>query len=176
MANNRATKRLAICAMLSALGVVFLWMGALIEVVDLSVAVLASLLCVFAVIEFGGSAPWLVFAVTAVLSLILLPNKSAAAAYAIFFGYYPIVKEKLEKLPAFFAWLWKEVIFHVALVLLWLAWQFLLFPGETVLPGGRLWLIAALLLAEAVFLLYDVALTRLISFYLVRLRHRLRLK
>ena len=36
--------------MLSALGVVLLSLGALIEVIDISMAVIASLLCVFAVI------------------------------------------------------------------------------------------------------------------------------
>ncbi|MBQ3000089.1 MAG: hypothetical protein IJD64_06490, partial [Clostridia bacterium] len=73
--NAQRTKRLAVCAMLSALGVVMLGIGSIISVMDISMAVIASLFCIFAVIEYGGAAPWLVFFVTGVLSL-LLPQKA----------------------------------------------------------------------------------------------------
>ena len=56
-----SAKKLAVCAMLSALGVVLLSLGALISVMDISMAVIASLLCIVAVIEYGGSAPWMVY-------------------------------------------------------------------------------------------------------------------
>ena len=167
------TRKLTVCAMLSALGVVLLWLGSVVEVVDVSMAVIASLLCVFAVIEYGGGAPWMVFAVTAILSLILVPQKTPAVMYAIFFGYYPILKEKLERLPKLVAWLSKEAIFNVALILMLVLSRFLLFGSET----QATWLyIAVALLAELVFPLYDVALTRLISFYIYHLRRRFRIK
>lgn len=158
--------------MLAALGVVLLWLGSLVEVVDVSMAVVASLLCVFAVIEYGGGAPWMVFGVTAILSLILLPQKTPAAMYAIFFGYYPILKEKIERLPRLGAWLVKEAVFNVALVLMLVTSRFLLFSADA--PTTYLYLAVALL-AEVIFPVYDIALTRLISFYVYRLRQRLRL-
>ncbi len=167
------TKRLTVCAMLSALGVVLLYLGSVIEVVDLSMAVLASLACVFAVIEYGRSAPWLVFAVTAVLSVLLLPNKSPAVMYTLFFGYYPILKEKLEKLAKPLCWLLKEIVFNTALVLLLIFMRSLL-----IIPAGIspvLYLIA-IVLCEAVFILYDIAMTRLISFYVYKLRSRFNFK
>jgi hypothetical protein len=46
--------------MLSALGVVLLYIGSLVEALDLSAAVLASLACIIAVIEYGKGAPWAV--------------------------------------------------------------------------------------------------------------------
>ena len=61
--------------MLAALGVVFLYIGSVVQVMDITMAVVASLCCTFAVIEFGGSYPWLVYAVTGVASLIVLPQK-----------------------------------------------------------------------------------------------------
>lgn len=170
--NNAA--RLTVCAMLCALGVVLLLLGSFVEVIDISMAVIASLLCVFAVIEYGGSAPWLVFAVTAILSLLLLPNKTPAVMYAFFFGYYPILKEKLEKLQKVLSWTLKIVIFNIALVLVFLAVRFVLMPTVSVEP---LWLLIPLIaLAEAVFVLYDIAMTRLITFYIVRLRERFKFR
>ena len=174
MSGKTNTKQLTVCAMLAALGVVLLWIGSILEVAEISMAVIASLLCVIAVIEYGGSAPWLVFAATSALSLLLLPNKGIAVTYAVFFGYYPIVKEKLEKRPRVMRWVLKELIFHAALVALLVIWKWLLFPTAEI-PSPMIYFILVVL-AEIVFVLYDVALTRLISLYLFRIRQRLRFK
>ena len=174
MSGKTNTKQLTVCAMLTALGVVLLWIGSVLEVAEISMAVIASLLCVLAVIEYGGAAPWLVFAATGVLSLLLLPNKGVAVAYVLFFGYYPIVKEKLEKRARVMRWVLKEIVFNVALVALLAVWKWLLFPGATV--GSPMLVVILVVLCEIVFVLYDIALTRLISLYLFRIRQRLRFK
>ncbi len=159
--------------MLCALGVVILWLGSFITVMDLSMAVIASLLCVVAVIEYGGAWPWMIYAATSVLSLVLIPNKEVASLYAIFFGFYPIIKEKLEKRSRVFAWVCKELIFLVALVSCFAVWK-IFFPQDLMISIPiPLWVVLILML-ELVFVLYDVALTRLISFYVYRLRQRFR--
>ena len=171
--NAQRTKRLAVCAMLSALGVVVLGIGSVISVMDISMAVIASLFCIFAVIEYGGAAPWLVFLVTGVLSL-LLPQKAPAAMYLLFFGYYPILKEKLEKHRKSVAWLLKEAVFQVALVIMLLLYHFVFMAPGANIPWTMYVFLA--LLAEIVFPIYDIALTRLITLYLFRLRKRFRIK
>lgn len=170
------TKKLTVCAMLAALGVVLLYLGSLVEVLDISMAAIASLTCIIAVIEYGKSAPWAVFGVTAVLSLILLPNKTPAALYAIFFGFYPILKEKIEKLPRLPSWVIKELVFNVCLAGMCAAIYYLSTTGQNTLLSSP-WMIAATIAAaEVVFVLYDIALTRLISFYIINLRHRFKFK
>ncbi len=173
MSRREQTRKLTTCAMLTALGVVLLYLGSMIELVDIALAVLASLLCVFAVIEYGGSAPWLVFAVTGILSLILLPQKTPAVMYLLFFGYYPILKEKLERRSRVVSWVLKELVFNASLALM-----LLLSHTTMVAPGAEPLLLYAafVLLAEVVFPIYDIALTRLISLYLYRLRRRFRIK
>ncbi len=175
MTGKDTTKRLTVCAMLSALGVVLLLLGSIINVIDISMAVIASLLCVFAVIEYGKSAPWLVFAVTSILSLLLLPAKAPAVMYLLFFGYYPIIKEKIEKKPRAVAWLLKELTFNLALLLLLVLSHLVLFPGGE-LSTMLLYYAVLAVMAEVAFPLYDIALTRLISLYLVRIRPRFRFK
>ncbi len=167
-------KQLTVCALLAALGVVLLSVGRLIGVLDASMAVLASLTCVIAVIEYGKAAPWLVFAVTAVLSIVLQPDNTAAWMYLLFFGFYPILKEKLEKLGGVLSWVFKELIFNVALVAMALLMKFILAPAADSEP----WFMYVILvvLCEAVFVLYDVALTRMISFYIYRIRKKFKLK
>ena len=167
------TKRLTVCAMLSALGVVLLWLGSAVEIVDISMAVIASLLCVFAVIEYGGSAPWLIFSVTGVISVLLLPQKTPAVMYLLFFGYYPIIKEKIEKHRRVVSWAIKEAVFNLALIVMLLISK-LTFLADGVEPW--IFYAAFALLAEIAFPIYDIALTRLITLYIVKLRTRIRIK
>ena len=168
------TKRLTMCAMLAALGVVLLYVGSIIEVLDISMAVIASLACIIAVIEYGKGAPWAIYAVTSVLSVILLPNKTPAAFYALFFGFYPILKEKFEKRGKRICWILKEAVFNVSLAAMAIATYFLTTTGDNTLFTSPTFIAITVVAAELVFVLYDVALTRLISFYIVSIRNRLK--
>ncbi|MBQ8818994.1 MAG: hypothetical protein IJZ83_10465 [Clostridia bacterium] len=159
--------------MLAAVGVILLYLGSMVELIDISMAVIASLLCVFAVIEYGKSAPWLVFGVTAVLSLLLLPQKTPALMYTLFFGYYPILKEKFEKLNITLCWILKECVFNVALILILVSMKYLLFESLNI---SFMLYVIAVVLCEVVFVVYDFALTRLISLYVYKLRNRFKIK
>lgn len=175
MGVRKQTKYLTVSAMLCALGVILLSLGSLIEVLDMTAAVLASLLCVYAVIEMGRAYPWLIWLVTSALSLLLLPQKTPALFYALLAGFYPILKEKLEKLSRPIAWLLKLAVLHLSLVAIVLGlWVF--FPASLDM-GGTKWMLIALYIASvACFVLYDIALSRVITFYLFKLRNRFRIK
>ena len=67
------TKKLAFSAIISSLAVVFLYIGALFDVLDLSVAALASLCVLWVMVEFGTRWALSVYAVTSVLALLRLP-------------------------------------------------------------------------------------------------------
>ena len=162
---------MALCAVLSALGVVLLYLGSFIEVLDLSVALLASLAIVVLVIERGGAYPWMTYCVTALLSLLLLPNKVPALVYACFMGFYPILKEKIEGLrlrPV--RVLIKLIAFNLSVLLMWFVARVVM--GEVTI-GAHVAVVWGLL--NGVFLFYDYALTVLISSYLRVWRKRLKL-
>lgn len=112
------TRRLTMGAMFTALGVVLLWLGAVIEILDLSLAAIASFLTVLGVIELGGAFPWLVWVATSVLSLLLLPAKFPALVYLLFAGVYPMVKAIFERRHHILAWVLKLSFFNTALLVL----------------------------------------------------------
>lgn len=170
---RKKTRRLAICAILSALGVVILYLGALVEVLDVSAAAIASLFCVLAVIEMGGAWPWLIYFVVSILSLVLLPVKSSAVLFVLLLGYYPILKAYFERLRLLVSWVLKLVTCNVALAAILLLSRILVSETVSLDPWYYVGLYA---LGNAVFVLYDLALTRLISTYLRRLRGRLGIK
>ena len=169
---RKATRYLTTSAVLAALGVIFLAFGAFVEVLDLTMAAVASLTVVFAVIELRGKYPLLVYLVTSVLALLLLPSKTPALVYLLFAGYYPILKVLLEGyLSRAASWLLKILAFNVAAVAIVLVSVkvLMLYTIE-----WQAWYILLLLPLNAVFAVYDVALTRLITAYMLRLRGRFR--
>ena len=172
---SKKIKNLALCSVLAAFGVVILMLGSFIEALDLSAATIASLLVVVAVLEAKGFWPWLTYAVTATVALLLLPTKTAAIMY-LFFGYYPIVKSKLEKLPKVFSYILKFIVFNVSLVAVFLVFE-LLFTGISVelVPGigKNITYLIYCALGNVIFMLYDILITRLVSLYIFKLRDRI---
>ena len=172
---RKKTKYLTVSAMLCALGTVCLMLGALIDVLDITVSVLASLFCLYAVIEIGGAYPWGIYAATSILSLVLLPVKTPALFYAAFAGFYPILKQHVERLPKLPMYLLKLLIFHASFGIIALAFR--LFLSEELQSDSFFWLPLLLYLASLLtFCLYDLALSRVITFYRIRLHSRFRIK
>ena len=173
----KKTKKLALCAILSALGAVILFIGSVIDVLDLSSAMFASMLILFVVVEIGGAWTWLTYSVTALTGILLLPNKLPAVIY-ILVGYYPIVKEKLERLPRLISWIAKLFGFNLSLIavfgilkLFFSSVSIELFPGMNAIYTYIIYFSVG----NLIFVLYDVLLTRLVSFYILKLRKRLRI-
>ena len=165
----KGTRALTVAAILCALGVTLLAIGSLFQFLDISMAALASFLVIFAVIEMGGKYPFLIFVVTALLSILLVPYKTAPLLYLCFAGYYPMLKAVLEgRLPRVWAWVLKVVVFNAALALT----LFLSLKLFAAFDLPELWYYLAFPVCSVVFVVYDVALTRVISAYLFRWRQR----
>lgn len=176
MKNNNTRKRtrlIAYGAILSALSVGLLFMGSLLSVLDLTAAVLASLSVVFMVCEAGKLPAFATYAVTSLLSLLLLPDKYAAVLFAGFFGYYPIVKSVLEtKLKK------RSICIIAKIICFTIALSAELFIGIKFFSAEYLvgwYLVGLIALEEITFVIYDKALSRVITYYYSRLRALLRL-
>ena len=165
-------KRIVVTGVLVALSVIILYLGCAIEVLDLTMSAIVSLLVVVIVIEMGYKYAWFAYVATAVLSLVLLPQKTPAIFYTCFMGFYPIIKSHVERLgSALFRWIIKLVAGNAALVaMFWLISIFV--PDE--FEGGLL-LVGTYALGLAAFIMYDVALTKLITFYFIKLRDRIKI-
>ncbi len=162
--------------MLCALGVIILGLGSVIEVLDITVAVLASLLIVYAVIEIGGIYPWLIWIVTSIIALVLLPLKTPVLFYALLTGYYPILKQKIERRMARLpSWAIKIGVLAVSLGVMW-AVMWLFAPTLLETTGGWVMIAATLALGVFAFVLYDFCLTKMITVYFVKLQKRFRIK
>jgi len=175
--DNKNTKKIALSAILSATGVILLFFGSLVEVLDLSSAAAAGFVVVVAVIELGKSYPVMIYFAVSVLSFLTLPNKFPALFFIFFGGLYPIFKYYFERFHPAVAWALKFSMFNIFLAFMILSVNFLVGRGVLSLSGeGYLsdffgnFKIVVFLLANFVFLLYDIAMTGVINLYIIKIR------
>ena len=156
--------------MLIAVGVVAIVLGSLLDVLDLCTAAFTALLCVVVMIEYGKLYPWGVYLATALLSLMLAPQKGAAMVYAAF-GYYPILKAYIERLPRVAEKVVKGALF-LTLELILITLTDLITGADELMP----WYYYAVLyvMGFATLWLYDVLISRLVSRYLAQWRERVK--
>ena len=95
---RRLIRSTVLSAMLSAIGVVILWLGYVSRVADLASVAFAATLIVVAQIELGSPWKWLIGIVTALLSFLLLPDKLLTIIYFFFGALYPLLKFEVQKL------------------------------------------------------------------------------
>lgn len=101
---------------MAALALVIMSMGTLIPVATYVCPMLCILILKGVVRTCGNRIGGAWFGAVAILSLLLAPDKEAAAVFCAI-GYYPIVKPALDRkrLP----WLWKGLLFNVSILALY---------------------------------------------------------
>lgn len=137
----------------------------------------ASVVMLFAVLELGRGWSVGVYAATAILALLVLPSKEAAVLFAVFFGYYPIIKALLEKkkLRRVAEWAIKLVMFlTIVSAAYYLMIRFMGIEFEEIGKYGRAAVPVLLLFGAVAFVAYDFCLTLFVSEYLRRWQKRFR--
>ena len=164
---RRRTVRLAVSAFAAALSFVAMFLGVTFGVLDLCSLVFASLAVAFCYIEMRGAYPYLVWLVTSVLAFIFIPDKLVCFEYALFAGIYPMLKFRVARLPAAVGWVIKLAAFNAALTVCAVISKFVLaLDADTGLAFG--WILY--LAGNGMFVLYDLALSSVSAFYILRLR------
>lgn len=150
----------ALGGVLAALGVVIMCLGTLIPVATyicpMVCILMAQLMRKLCGVRYG----WAWYGAVALLSVLLSPDKEAAAVFAAL-GYYPMVKPRLErtKIP----WLWKALLFNaVILALYWVMMHLLGMDAlaEEFAEAGRAMTAVMLLLGNVIFFLLDRVLSK----------------
>ena len=166
--------KIALGGLLTALGVVLMFLTGLIPIGTYALPAIAGVLLIVAVIEIGAKWAWMIYAAVAVLSLLFAADKEAALLFVLFFGYYPVLKSFLERISnKVLSWISKFAVFNVAVVAcFFLAVNFLQLPEDSFTVFGIYLPWVFLILGNAVFLIYDIALSGLVAIYVEKLHHR----
>lgn len=165
---NHKTRRLVLCAMMAALSLLFLFIGTFLPTGRMALCALAGLFIGAVVTQYRLPAGGLTYATVSVLSLLVLPSKGIALMFVLVFGLYALVKSLIEMMHRLvLEWICKLLFCGV-----WTAVFLYGLPGllteSFVIPG---WAPSLLFAATGTaFVLYDIALTQILTFLDNRLR------
>ena len=174
---HKRSFQIALGGIVCALGLVSLMLTGFIPFATYSLPCIAGFLLVVVVVECGAKWAWVCYTATALLSLMITPDREAAIMYVAFFGSYTMIKQQLERrLKLVTVWVCKLAIFNVAVVAAYGITIYLLGMKELLqdMEGfGTFSLLFTLGLGNVVFILYDIAMTRILSLYLLVLRKKI---
>ena len=174
---NRLSFRLSLCGILAALMIAIMLLGTMIPATTYICPALAGVLLIPVVWEFGFRTGGLLYLAVALLSLFLTPDKEAGLFFVLLFGWYPLLRPKLQhirrKLPRVIL---KLALFNLSLVAIFALLLFV-FVMPDLQADAQTWtgllLVGMLLLVNVTFLIYDTLLARVSDLYVCRLRPKL---
>ena len=171
----RKTHELALCGVLCALAVAFLWLSGVLPLSTYFWPILASSVLLIAREECRASYAWSCFAASAILGLLLCADKEASLVFC-FLGYYPLLKPKFDAISSrMLRFAAKLGLCTVTMGLLYalLLFVFKLPAVVQEVSGSAPWLLAAIVLVGLVlFFVYDLAIDRVAVIYAHRRKKR----
>lgn len=164
----KASKKIAFSSILAAISVIMMLIGSFFGSLDLTAAAIASFCIIIAVIEMGYKSAFIIYAVASAISLVLLPSRMPAVYFAVFLGYYPLIKSLSERFSVAVSYVVKFGTYFLAYAVLSVI-VISFFPEAEI----RKYHIYICFIGAVVFLVYDIALTRVIGSYCKTLRYRM---
>ena len=163
------TGKITLCAMMAALASLFM-LTSYFPYLTYAIPAMAGLFIMVAVIETNAKWAAVAYLASAVITA-LVAEPEAKMLYILFFGYYPILKAVFEKLKSrLLEYLLKFGVLNTAIIF---AYSFVAkLIGVDLSDMGDFGKYSSLILlvgANIVFVLYDIAVTRMAAFYMVRL-------
>ena len=173
---QKPTFRLAFCSAAAALEVVLMMVTSLVRIGTYALPCFAGLLTIAVVIEYKCKWAFGVFGVTAVLSFFLSGDKEAVVMFIALFGYYPILKNIIERYNknAVVRWIIKLFVFNAAAVGSFFVVTLILeIPASEFSIFGVYLPYVFLLAGNVFFILYDLSINVFVRFYVQRLTNAL---
>ena len=164
------SRQMALCGLLSALAVVCLLLGGVIPAATFCAPILAMAALLPVLEEVGAGAAAAAYGAAAVLGLLLVPDRELALVY-LCFGWYPILRPQIARIPLRLGRLAARLaVFNAVTALLYGLILRLLGLTADLTEASRWMNLALLVMGNAVFLLLDLALARLTTLWRLRLR------
>ncbi len=168
----KQSSKCAIGGIVASLSLVLMISVAVVPFLTYALPAIAGAMMIFAVIEIDKKWAFGIYAAVAILGIFLVPDKEVAVMYLAFFGYYPILKSLIEsKCSRVIEWVLKLASFLSTIVISY--FLMIKFMGVTIdeFDTWGKWAIPILLgMGTFAFVIYDMALTRLVLLYNLKWR------
>lgn len=170
---RRKSREIAFCGVLAALAAVILLLGGVIPAATYCCPILAMIVLLPVLEEFGVGMAWTAYAAVSILALLLVPDKETAAVY-VFFGGYPMIQPLLNRIRLRGLRLAAKLAYCNLTVFILYALLIYLFALNDVVRDfqgmSRTFFMVLLLLGNFLFLAMDLALARMRLLWKKKLR------
>lgn len=166
------TKKITLSGLMIALASIFM-LASYFPYLTITISFFAGLFIMVLVIEIDKKWALLSYLVSAVI-VFLLAEPEAKLLYIAFFGYYPIIKALFESLKnRVIEYILKFLVYNAAIIFAYtvLAATFGVSLGD-MNEFGKYTAVILLVVANILFPIYDVALSRVAAFYMIRLHDK----
>lgn len=166
------SKVIAYSGVATALSVVMLFLGSIFWVLGYTMPLVASLVMIILLDSISQKSALLTFISTSIISFILLNDKECVLLYILFFGYYPLIRDKINDIkPKFLSYLLKFITFNAAMVLTQVLCVYVFgIPFDDML--GKWGIVVFVLCLNLVFVVFDKLYTLLLRLYRIKLKKK----
>lgn len=169
----KKSREIAYSGVVSALSVVMLFLGSVVWVLGYTMPLFASIIMIILLDSVSTKSALLCYISTSALSLLLLNDKECALIYALFFGFYPIVRDRINSVkPKILMIAVKYLYFNTAMIAAQLLCYYVFaIPFDDVL--GKWGIVILIACLNLVFFIYDRLYTLLLRLYKLKLKKRI---
>ncbi len=161
------TVKTALGGMCIGLSAALMMLASIIPFLTYAIPALAAILVMFMRIECDWKWALGVYAGTAIVSALVVPEKEAVAIYIALIGYYPLLKLLFDKLPKIVGYIVKAAFFVGVIVATYYIIMHIFGISTELLEDTQGFMIPLLVvLGLAAFIMYDIAIEKLeIAYY-----------
>jgi len=167
MSNLKRTSRITLSAIMASLATAFMLLSFFPYFVY-AIPAFAGLFIMVVVIEINKKWALMAYIVSSIL-VFMLADPESRFLYVFFFGYYPIAKALIEKMhKPIIEWPIKVIIFNASVLSVYLIFSsFFDFSMSEFGELGKYGAYILLALGNVVFVVYDIAVSRMSMFYMI---------
>lgn len=168
--SKKISYKVSLGGIVAALCLTMMFLTAVFPPLNMTLPLFAGMLISVVAIEVSPSWALVTYIVVAILSFFITPDKEAAIFFSILFGYYPVLKDAVDKMKAkLISFIIKLAVFDAAMILIYYITVYVFgtvdifeefgFLGDVMIP-------VLLIVMNLIFLLYDYCLTVTMQAYI----------
>ena len=166
------------CGVMCGLSIVLMLSGSIIPFATFCAPAMSGLLLMPVAVECGMRLAWVCYGAISALAVLFVPDKEMAAIFVFLFGYYPLLKAYIQRIPGRGLQFLVKAGFFNGAVLAMYGMLLFIFPMPSLVEEfaqTAQWMLAALLvMGNVCFWIYDVALNNVLHVYVLKMQPRLR--
>lgn len=174
---KKVSYKVSLGGIISALSIFFMFLTGFMPLLVYLVPALSGVMLLIVYVEINAKWAFFTYVSVAALCLFITPDKEAGLLYIMFLGYYPLLKMFINKIGnSIFEWILKLTIYNIMII----AYYHIIIRivtstdlAEEIGEWGKYGSFIFLGLTNVVFIIYDIAVSRLKDLYVKWFRKKI---